>query len=191
MLVGASVLSIFIMLALGTIVPSVKVTREAEQSLESQREVVLAFDRLVAEMVVLDRASISSEDNALAFLSDEDFRGSNGPLPDANLVDLGVATPDRVWQKYVILRLRQGQLWRQEYPYTHGSSLFQVSADKIALLADLPGRQEKIFAKNIELFEAVPAGRSRVLLRIRSVFRKAAKPVASELELQIQMRGGN
>lgn len=191
MIVGTSVLSMFIMLALGTIVPSIKVTREAEQSLESQREVVLAFDRLVAEMVMLDRASVSSEDSALAFLSDQAYRGNNSAVPDTNLVDLGVDTPDRSWRKNVVLRLRQGQLWRQEYPFTHGTSLFQIASDKIAPLADSPGRQEKIFAKNIELFEAVPAGRSRVLLKIRSVFRKAEKPVACELELQIQMRGGN
>ena len=57
-------------------------------------------------------------------------------------------------------------------------------------MADAPVRQEKIFAKNVELFEASVAGRGRVLLKIRSVFRQSAKPAACELNLQIQMRGG-
>jgi prepilin-type N-terminal cleavage/methylation domain-containing protein len=191
LLVASTVLAVFIMLALGSIVPSYQVTREADESLSSQREVVMAFDRLVAEMSVLDRASASAAADSLAFLSDQEFRGSNLEIADVDLDDLGVANPNRIWRKFVILHRRDNALWRREYPYTKGPALCQIVSDKIPILAQVPGRQEKIFSKNIELFEAVPAGRTRILLKIRSVFRQGSKPAACELNLQIQMRGGN
>jgi hypothetical protein len=188
--VATFVLSLFIMLALGTIVPAYKVTREAEESLSSQREVVLAFDRLVAEMTLLDRASVSACTDTLAFLSDAEYRGSNPALADDSLDHLGVSTPERSWRKFVVLRHRGGQLWRREYPNSLGTELVQILADKLPGAGDAVGMQEKIYAKNVEVFEATPAGASRVLLKIRSVFREGAKPAACELNLQVQMRGG-
>lgn len=179
------------MLSLGTIVPAYKVTREAEESLSSQREVVLAFDRLVAEMGLLDRASVSSAEDTLAFLSDQEYRGANSELADSLLDDLNVATPDRIWRKFVVLRRRGGDLWRREYPYTKGNALFQIIGDELPMVGDSTVLQEKIYTKNVERFEVTPAGASRVRLTIRSVFREGARPTACELNLQVQMRGGN
>lgn len=190
MLVGSFVLSMFIMLALGAIVPSYKVVREAEDSLSAQREVIMAFDRLVAEMSNLDRASVTAVPGALSFLSDKDYRGSNALIADTNLDFMGLASPDHTWRKWVILRQRNNELWRREQPYDKGSDLWQILPGQLPIVADAPVRQEKIFAKNVELFEASVAGRGRVLLKIRSVFRQSAKPAACELNLQIQMRGG-
>ena len=190
LLVGATVLSIFVMLALGTIVPAIKVTLEAEESIDSQRQVVLTFDRLIAEMSTADRGSLTVGSEAFSFLSSQEYRGTNSPIPDASLVDLGFATPDRVWRKTVVLARRENQVWRREFPYTHGRQLRQVLPERLETVAQTPGRQEKISAKNIELFEVSTAGSNRVLLRVRSVSRQAEKPAACELDLQVQMRGG-
>ena len=104
LIVAMSVLSAFIMLALGAIVPAMKVTMAAETSLASQREVVLTFDRLVAEMGVADRASLSTAGSALSFLSPNEYRGSNPAIADSKLNDVGFKTPDRIWRKTVLLR---------------------------------------------------------------------------------------
>ncbi len=191
LLVAASVLSIFIMLALGAIVPAIKVTQEAEKSVDSQREVVLAFDRLVAEIAMADRATLTVIPEALSFLSRLEYRGSNPTLLDNQLVDLGFSTPDHTWRKFVVLRRRGNALWRREFPYDKGQALYQVSADSLPSIADAPGRQEKIYAKNVEVFEATTAGSTRVQLKVRSVFRESQRPAACELNLQIQMRGGS
>lgn len=189
-LVGSVVLSMFIMLALGAIVPSYKVVREAEESVSAQREVVMAFDRLVAEMANLDRASVTVIPGALAFLSDEEYRGTNPAIPDSQLVDINLVNPVLAWRKTVVFRHRDNQLWRREYPYDKANAVWVVAPDKLATLADIPNRQEKIYAKNVELFEANLAGKGRVLVKLRSVFRQTNRPAACELQLQIEMRGG-
>lgn len=190
LLVATSVLSLFIMLALGAIVPAIKVTQEAEEAVDSQREVVLAFDRLVAEIAMADRATLTVVPEALSFLSRVKYRGTNPALPEAQLVDLGFATPDHTWEKFVVLRKRGDALWRREFPYNKGQALFQISSDRLLSVADAPNRQEKIYAKNVEVFEATTAGSTRVQLKVRSVFRHSRRPAACELNLQIQMRGG-
>jgi prepilin-type N-terminal cleavage/methylation domain-containing protein len=190
-MVATGVLSLFIVLAFGAIVPSFKITRQAEQNLAAQREVILAFDRLTAEMSRLDRASVMAVPDALTFLSDQEYRGTNPAVPDADLAPVGYTSPDLVWQKLVILRRRGTNLYRRELPYTKGAEIFQVVPASLPTLADSGSYTEKIFAKNVEYFEADTAGRSRVLMQIRSVYRKGKKPVSCELDLQIQMRGGN
>ena len=190
MLVGCLVLGLFIMLALGAIVPSYQVVREAEESLSAQREVVMAFDRMVAEMDNLDRASVTVAPGALSFLSDQDYHGANPLLADSKLADLGLSNRDRSWKKIVIYRHRDNQLWRREHPYDKGAAIWQMQPEHLPAVADVPNVQEKIYAKNVELFEPEVAGRGRVAIRIRSVFRQAAKPAACELNLQVQMRGG-
>lgn len=190
LIVATSVLSVFIMLALGAIVPAMKVTMDAETSLASQREVVLTFDRLVAEMSVADRASLSTGGDALSFLSPHEYQGSNPVIPDSKLNDVGFKTPDRIWRKTVVLRQKDDQLWRLEFPFDKGNALFQVLPQELASVADAAGRQKKLLAKNVELFEASTAGSNRVLLKIRSVYRNSQKPAACELLLAVQMRGG-
>lgn len=190
LLVGSFVLSLFIMLALGAIVPSYKVVREAEESVSAQREVVMAFDRLVAEMANLDRASVTAVSGALSFLSDKEYRGGNPLMPDSVLDDLGLANPNHTWQKMIVFRHRANQLWRREYPYDKGNALWQVRPGDLPAVADVPNRQEKIYAKNVETFEAAVAGRGRVRVKIRSVYRTGPRPAACELDLQIEMRGG-
>lgn len=188
MVVATSILAIFMVLALGTIVPAFQVTRRAEENIAAQREVILAFDRLLTEMGMLDRATVSTAANTLSFLSDEVYSGPNGPIDNADLIDLGLQT-DVSWNKYVILRHRDNNLYRREFEYQHGQQIFQIDPDKLADWADGPGVAEKIFAKNVELFEAEEAGLTRVYLKIRSVFRNGKKPEACQLTLQIQMRG--
>ena len=188
MVVATSILALFLMLALGTIVPAFQITRRAEENIAAQREVILAFDRLIAEMGMLDRATVSTSPNTLSFLSDEIYSGLNGAIPDADLVDLGLQT-DVSWNKYVILRHRDNNLYRREFDYQHGQQIFQIDPDKLTTWADGPGIAEKIFAKNVELFETEEAGLTRVYLKIRSVFRNGKKPEACQLTLQIQMRG--
>lgn len=190
LLISASVLSIFVMLALGAIVPAIKVTFEAEESIESQREVVLAFDRLVAEMGMADRATLTVLPEALSFLSRLEYRGSNPPISDSDMLNLNFSTPDHIWHKMVVLRRRNNHLWRREFPYTKNQALYQVLPDKLLAIADHTDRQEKIYVKNVELFDVTTAGSNRVQLKIRSVFREAHRPAACELNLQIQMRGG-
>jgi prepilin-type N-terminal cleavage/methylation domain-containing protein len=190
MVVATSILAVFIMLALGTIIPGFKITKQAEESIATQREVVLAFDRLVAEMSLLDRATVSVAADTLSFLSDKPYRGPNAIIDDQYLDDLGTTTTGRTWLKNVVLRRRNGELWRREHPYTKGEGLFQIKSAYLPLVADASGVAEKIFAKNVEEFEAITAGHSRVVVRVRSVFRDAARPSACELTVQIQMRGG-
>lgn len=190
LLVGSLLLSLFTMLALGAIVPALKVLLDAEESIASQREIVLAFDRLVAEMGMADRASLTVVPQALGFASALPYRGNNPPLADDEMLDLNFSSPERVWRKNIVLRQRGNQLWRREFPFSKGQDLYQILPDKLPLIADSPGRQEKIFAKNVEFFEATTAGSTRVRLRVRCVFRDSRRPASSELDLQIQMRGG-
>lgn len=191
MLVSSLVLSMFMMLALGTIVPAIMVTRHAEESLNSQREVVLAFDRLTTEMSLLDRASLTVAPDAFSFLSDQEYRGNNSFLPGDDMADLGLSHPEKSWTKWVVLRHRDGQLFRREFPYSGGSALMALLEDKLPLIGDRANVQEKVFARNVELLEPTAAGSSRLRLKIRSVFRDSGQPRACELNLQIQMRGGN
>lgn len=183
-----SILATFLMLALGTIVPAFQITKDAEESIASQREVVLAFDRLMAEMSLLDRATVNTAPETLSFLSDEVYTGNNAVIPDPDLVDINLTT-GTAWNKYILLRHRGDRLYRREFPYNKGNDIFQVSTASLPIVADGPGIDEKTFAKNIERFEVEEAGRTRVLLRIRSVFRKSKKPAACQLTMQIQMRG--
>lgn len=190
MIVAMAVLGTFIVMAMGTVVPGFKITQQAEESVYAQREVVLTFDRLVAEMSQLDRASVSTADEALSFLSDKPFGGGGPPIADAYLQDLAFTSPDRVWRKHVVLRRRNGHLLRREFRYDKGNEMFRINPDDLPSVADASGVGEKIFTKNVELFEAEASGKSRVYIKVRSVFRGAAKPTASELTLQVQMRGG-
>ena len=185
------VLSFFIMLAFGAIIPCVKITRQAEQDVAAQREVILAFDRLTSEMHRLDRATVTLLPGVVSFLSDEEYRGNNPPVDPADLVSVQYTSPDHIWRKLVILRKRGTDLFRREFPYALGPQIFQVLPTSMPTLADDPSFNEKIFARNIEFFEAEAAGRTRVLMKIRSVYREGAKPVSCTLNLQIQMRGGN
>ncbi len=191
LLVSSLVLTIFMMLALGTIVPAIKVTRQSEESLDSQREVVLAFDRLTSEMSLLDRASLTVAPDTFSYLSDQEFRGTNSAIPDADMADMGLSHPEKNWTKWVLLRHRDGKVLRREYPYDKGRRLYALLETQLPLLGDAPGVQEKVFARNVELFEPTAAGSSRLRLKIRSVFRGTTQPRACELNLQIQMRGGN
>lgn len=190
MLVAMSMLSLFIMLTLGMIVPGFRITKNAEESVAAQREVILAFDRLTAEVSMLDRASLSVAPGAMSFLSDKPYTGPNPVIDDTLLEDLGVVARDRTWTKQVILRQRDGELWRREYPYLKGGELWKILPDELEAIADTVPIAEKIYAKNVELFEVESAGRSRVRMKVRSVFRDNRKPVACEMTLQLQMRGG-
>lgn len=186
-----TILGSFILLAMGTVVPGYKITQQAEESVYAQKEIILAFDRLVAEMTPLDRASVTTNANALSFLSDQPFDRAGPPIADPNLLDLAFSSPDRIWLKHVILHHRDGHLWRREYSYLKGSELFAIHPDNLVAVSGASGIPEKIFVKNIELFEAESCGRNRIRLKVRSVFRKANRPTAAEINLQISMRGGN
>jgi hypothetical protein len=188
--VVAFVLSLLLMIALGVIVPALKVTHDAEQSTVSQREVVLALDRLSAEMSVMDRATVTTAPGCFSFLSSRPYGGSNAALADPSLDMFGLTSPHDTWRKHVFLRLRDGQVFRREFPYAKGAALSRVVPAQLHVLADQLGVAEKTFAKNIEAFEATEVGSSRLVLQIRSVQREAAKPTACEVTLQIQMRGG-
>lgn len=186
-----SMLGLVIILAFSTVVPGLKITKEAEESIAAQRQVILAFDRLLAEVSLLDRASASSAPGSLSYLSDKPYRGSNTAIDPLFLEDLETVSRDRTWAKHVVLRQRDGHLWRREYPYSGGGEIRRIAPAQLEVLADIQPIAEKIFAKNIESFETVSAGRSRIYLRIRSVYRENRKPVACQLTLQLQMRGGN
>ncbi len=189
-LVVALVLSLLMMTSLGVLAPALKVSRAAEQSTAAQREVVLALDRLVAEMSLMDRATVTTAPGSVSFLSSKPYTGTNTELADPSLDILGLASPYEVWQKFVVLRLRNGDLMRREYPYSKGGELARILPLQLEIVADQVGVAEKIFAKEIETFDAVEVGSSRIALQLRSVQRQANAPAACEVTLQIQMRGG-
>ncbi len=190
LLVSNAMLALVLALAMGSIMPSVRITNQAEAELAAQRGVSMLFDRLVTEMSPLDRASVTTAPDILSFLSDKAYTGTNSAIPDADLLDLEVQTPGRTWQKNVLLYLQDGNLWRREYPFLHGELLHQVFSDSLPILALATGPQRQLLVPNVELFEATPAGRSRVAVRIRAVHRNTDKPVAFESTVQVQMRGG-
>ena len=190
MVVATSILAGFLVLALGAIVPAFKISKQAEESLASQREVVLAFDRLTAEMSTLNRAFVTTAPGAVSFVSDDPYIGANSALDASHWDDLLTTTPDTSWQKTIILRHRDGDVWRQEYPYTFGTAVMRLIAADLPLLADNTTVAQKIFAKNVEAFEIETAGRSRVRFQVRSVHREGQRPTACQLTVQIQMRGG-
>lgn len=190
MIVAMLILSSFLVMAIGTVIPGLKITQQAEQSVSAQRQVVLTFDRLVAEMSQMDRASVTTDNGVLSYLSDLPLAGNTAPLADDDLLDLSYASPERQWLKHVVLRHRGGQLWRREYDYQKGLAVYPIHPDSLLVLADTPGVAEKIFCKNVELFEALPTGMSRVQVTIRSVYRQAEHPTAAEATMQIHMRGG-
>ncbi len=191
MIVAMLILSSFLVMAIGTIIPGFKITQQAEQSISAQRQVVLTFDRLVAEMSQMDRASVSTNTGVLSYLSDQSLAaGNTAPVADDDLLDLAYASPEREWLKHVVLRHREGHLWRQEYDYEKGLAVYPIDPDSLPVLADTPGVAEKIFCKNVEAFEALPTGMSRVQVTIRCVYRQAEHPTAAEATMQIHMRGG-
>lgn len=190
-LVACSVLGLLTLMGLGTVVPGLKVTQQAEEGVTAQREVIVAFDSLVTEMSVLDRRSVSHATGTLSYISDKPVNSGNAPIDDTKLDNLGVLDPFKTWTKHVVLRLRGGHLMKREYTYAKGQEIWPVIGSELQVLADTPGMSEKRFAKNIELFEAIPAGRSRIYLKVRAVSRKGSKPAACELALQIQMRGSS
>ena len=176
MIVAMSVLSILLMLALGAVAPALKITRDSEERLAAQREVVLALDRLTAELTFLDRALVTVAPNAILYVSDLDYTGSNPAITPSYWTDLHSRSRYHTWRKSVILRRRDGQLWRREPAY-------------LEPVADVSGMAEKNFCQNVELFDVELVGRSRVLLRLRSVFRDGRKPASCEIQAQIQMKG--
>lgn len=189
-LVASFVLALLTSVALAVIVPAMKVTREAEQSTTAQRQVVLALDRLVAEMTEMDRATVTVDSGCLSYLSHKPYTGSDPALPATSVEMLGFRSLHDVWQKFVILRHRNGKLWRREHPYSQGSELSRILPAELLSEADQGGVGEKSFANDVELFEAEEVGSSRVSLRLRSVNRDGERPQACEITLQIRMRGG-
>ena len=189
MIVAMSVLSILLMLALGAVAPALKITRDSEERLAAQREVVLALDRLTAELTFLDRALVTVAPNAILYVSDLDYTGSNPAITPSYWTDLHSRSRYHTWRKSVILRRRDGQLWRREYPYQFGADLFRLDPAYLEPVADVSGMAEKNFCQNVELFDVELVGRSRVLLRLRSVFRDGRKPASCEIQAQIQMKG--
>ena len=188
-LLAVSVLGVVLALAFATIVPAIRINKDAEESIAAQRQVVLAFDRLMAEMSTLNRATVSSAPGCLSFVSTQPYRGTNAVIDSSHWDDL-LHTTDRAGRKTVFLRHRDNNLWRQEYPYQFGRDGHRILGADLTVLADRPGMQEKIFTKNVEGFEVGIAGRSRVYLQIRCVFRESKRPAACELHFQTQMRGG-
>lgn len=189
MIVAMSVLSIVLVLALSSVAPALKITRNSEERLSAQREVVLALDRLTAEMNFLDRALVTVAPESILFVSDEVYNGPNLAINSSNWIDLHNTSRFHTWQKAIILRRRDGQLWRREYPYEFGSNLFRLDPTTLETIADVGGIAEKNFCQNVEEFQVELVGRSRVLLRLRSVFRNAKKPASCDIQVQIQMKG--
>ncbi len=190
MSVSAFLLAILLVLTMGAMSPGLKVSRQAEESIAAQREVVMAFDQLMAELALMDRSSLSTADGALAFLSHRPYRGDNGLLDVNQLEVFGFASLQSQWQKFVVLGLRDGRITRREFPYDLGSTLARVRPDRLDEVLDQPA-QEKPFARDVEAFEATPVGTSRVQIRVRSVHRGAKKPEACDVTFQVAMRGGS
>lgn len=192
-LVANSVLAVLLMLALAAIVPSWRVTRQAEAELAAQRGVARFFDRLVTELSPLDRATAVAGPGAFSFLSDRSYVGSAPPVGNELLVDLGVDSLGREWRTIVVLAHDEGALWRLEYPYFGGSRLAHIDPEALENLAsgaaDSPARVG-IAVPAVDLFECRLAGRSRVFFQIRSRIEDTDKAVSFQSNLQVQMRSG-
>ena len=190
MIVSTSILGTFVILTLSTVVPGIKISNRAESALAAQKEVVLAFDRLIAEMGLMDRASFSFDNGALSFLSHKPYGGSNTEVPDSFLQLSSASSLNTTWEKHVVLRHRETSLFRQEYPYNKGGELSRIAPDQLLSFADTPDTQRKIFAHNIEHFETLTVGHSRIAIMLRSVDRSNARPEACQISYQLSMRGG-
>jgi hypothetical protein len=188
---SAFLLAFVLLLTIGAFVPGMKVTKQAEESIASQREVVLAFERLMAEMSLMDRAGVTVGPECLSFLSHEPYWGNNPLLALDEVQRYGYLSRHTAWQKFVILRLRDGRLWRREAPYDGGHALARVRPDRLLGVADVSNRQEKVFAREVEEFIARTVGPSRVQMRIRSVHRGARRPESCDMSFEIVMRGTN
>lgn len=184
-------IAVLLALTLGALVPGLRVSRQAEESIAAQREVVLAFDRLMAEMALMDRCSLSTAEGCLSYLSHRPYSGANSLLDVEQLDLFGFASLQSVWRKVVVLRHRDGRIFQREFPYDMGSSLARVKPAKLVEVGDHPGAQEKSFARDVEAFEAIPLGTSRVQIRVRSVYRGAKRPEACDITFQVVMRGGS
>lgn len=177
-------------MALITVAPGLRVSKKAEESLAAQHEVVRSFDKVVGEMGLLDRGSLTIGNGVLSYLSDRDFRGNNAAISPTYLILFPTYITDTTWQKFVILRHRGTDVWLREYPYADGNTLGQIRRANLATVADVPGMQEKKFARNVEQFTVETVGTSRVVLRIRAVTRQAKRPEACDITFQVVMRGG-
>ena len=171
-------------------IPGIKVSQQAQESIAAQREVVLTFDRLISEMSLMDRASVSIAPGVVSFLSDKSYGGSTPALTSTSLKPLNLVSPYTTWQKFVLLRHRNGQLVRREWPYAGGSALSQILPPQLPILADLPGVPEKVFAHGVEDFEVQSIGAAGLSIRLRSVQRGSVKAEACEINLILTMRGG-
>ena len=189
--VSVFLLGFLLMLTIGAFVPGLKVTKQAEESIAAQREVVLAFERLMAEMSLMDRLGATPGQGCLSFLSHQEYRGSNPELDIADVQLYSCSTPSTIWKKFVVLRLREGRIWRREFPYDGQTVLARVKPDRLIGVADLANRQEKVFTREVEEFDASLVGQSRVRLRIRSVFRSGRRPESCDMQFEIVMRGTN
>jgi hypothetical protein len=179
------------MLTIGAFIPGLKVTRQAEESIASQREVVLAFERLMAEMSLMDRVGVTAGVSCLSFLSHQSYRGTNPLLELEDIQLFGFSSAHSHWRKFVILNLREGRLWRREAPYDGDTTLARIRPDRLQGVAEVANRQQKVFTKGVEEFSASFLGQSRVRLKLRSVFRTAARPESCDMTFEIVMRGTN
>lgn len=192
--VSVFLLGVLLLLAIGAFVPGLKVVQQAEQDTAAEREVVLAFERLMSEMSLLDRISVVAQNGCLSYLGRLPFNGSNPALASNQVELFNFYTPELPWTKFVVLKLRDGQLWRREFPYNAGGDqrrLARIVPSELLAVADHSPSQEKIFAKNIELFQCDVLGRSRVRVRMRSVFRQGKLPESCDMTFDIAMRGTN
>lgn len=188
---AAFLLSFVLLLTIGAFVPGMKVSRQAEESIASQREVVLAFERLLAEMSLMDRSGVSVAPGCLSFLSHQDYRGNNPLLPNDDVQRFGYLSLHSSWHKFVILHLRDGKLWRREAPYDGDRALARIFPERLPAVAQVTGRQEKVFAREVEDFSARTLGTSRVQMHLRSVHRGGKWPESCDMSFEVVMRGTN
>lgn len=189
LIVATAVLSTFMMLALGVVMPGIKVSKQAEEDLASQRQVVLAFDRLFAEMSLMDRASVSHSDGNLSFLSNKPFAGGGAEVPDTSLEVLSMGSP-KVWTKHVLLHLKDRTIWRREFNYLKGNQIARIMPDKLDILGNAVDVPQRAFVNDVEAFVVDSVGRSRIAVKLRSTNRHAGKPESCEVTMQVGMRGG-
>ncbi len=191
MTVSVFLLSLVMLLTVGAFIPGLKISRQAEESIASQREIVLSYEKLFAELELMDRLSVTTMDGGLSYLSHRSYSGTNPVLDPTEMTVFGFSSLRSVWKKFVVLRLRDRRLLKREYPYAGGSVLARVNSDDLLNVADSPGREEKVFARDIEEFKAGTVGLSRLEIRLRSVNRGARTPEACDVTFQIAMRGTN
>lgn len=190
MVVATGILSLFIALAFATIMPGLKITREAEQSLSAQKEVLLALEDLHRELSLTERLGVSVAPECLSFLSTERVDPVNPAIPDSELDIIPGRVSADTFLKHVVLRLRDRRIKRREFPYAKGQEICPILPVSLLTVADNPAFAEKTFCEDVEYFEAVPVGGTRVAVTIRSVHRDADKPQACQMTMQISMRGG-